>query len=143
LSGKVPLIIIWGLHPEKKQEYNGGCKNISDKKGQTDMKKIRKIIHVLLLAVAVSASAVTVTAGSLTALASTESREEFLISLIPEEGFCYDGRSYSRDDIASFLDEIEANPDGYAHKDHHCILQGMDNDRIQKLVTILRLLLGC
>lgn len=73
----------------------------------------------------------------------TETVEQILMDMVPEEGIVVEGRYYSPWSVYNFLEEIRYDPYNYVHKDHHCVLQYVPERQIYRIVTVLRILLGC
>ena len=73
----------------------------------------------------------------------TETVEEILADLVPDEGIVVRGRYYDEWSVRNFLEEIRYDPYNYVHKDHHCVLQYVPQQQIYYIVTALRVILGC
>ena len=71
----------------------------------------------------------------------TETVEQILMDLVPEEGVTVNGRTYSKWSVYNFLEEIRYDPYNYVHKDHHCVLQYVPEKDIHKVVSGLRFIL--
>lgn len=73
----------------------------------------------------------------------TETVENILADMVPDEGIVVKGRYYDEWSVRNFLDEIRYDPYNYVHKDHHCVLQYVPEREIYYIVTVLRIILGC
>lgn len=126
-----------GLRKEKKRKSN------------TNMKKLLKFIVSFLLVMILSLGIV---AGSCYAYVRikmnenqtsyTDTVENILLDMVPEEGIVIKGKTYDYWKVKSFLDEIRYDPYNYEHKDHHCIIQYMDDGDVHRIVGFLRLIMG-
>ncbi len=73
----------------------------------------------------------------------TETVEQILMDLVPEEGIVVRGRYYDAWSVYNFLEEIRYDPYNYVHKDHHCVLQYVPQEYIYWIVSVLRICMGC
>lgn len=73
----------------------------------------------------------------------TETVEQILMDLVPEEGITVKGRTYSKWNVYDFLEEIRYDPYNYTHKDHHCVLKYVPEEEIPRIIGTLRFILGC
>lgn len=110
------------------------------------MKKITIFLLVVMISVG---SVVGVTYASIlskmakTGMSYSDTVEEMIAGMVPEEGITIKGRNYGYWDVVTFLDEVRWVPDNYVHKDHHCALASLPEEEVQTIVKVLRVVMGC
>ncbi len=72
----------------------------------------------------------------------TDTVENIILNMVPEEGIEVQGKWYDYWKVKSFLEEVRYDPYNYAHKEHHCILQNVPENDIVRVVSLLRVIMG-